>query len=165
MRRMEESLEALHKSAVTLSTANSRKEVGEMTIGILKDVLGFNWGGILRVKGDTIRAEHYLGFDLPQGWALPLSGSGITVRAARTVVTQLVTDTREDPDYVSHPEQGRMETLSDFAVPVVVDGEVISVIDVQSFKAGDFGDYDKRLLEILGQHIASAFRWLKADSN
>ena len=164
-RRMEESLEALHRSAVTLSTANSRKEVGEMTIGILKDVLGFNWGGILRVKGDTIRAEHYLGFDLPQGWALPLSGSGITVRAARTGVTQLVTDTREDPDYVSHPEQGRMETLSEIAVPVVVDGEVISVIDVQSFKAGDFGDYDKRLLEILGQHIASAFRWLKADSN
>ena len=46
-----------------------------------------------------------------------------------------------------------------------VDGEVISVIDVQSFKAGDFGDDDKRLLEILGQHVASAFRWLKADSN
>ena len=58
-----------------------------------------------------------------------------------------------------------METLSELAVPVVVDGEVISVIDVQSFKAGDFGDDDTRLLEILGQHVASAFRWMKADSN
>ena len=55
--------------------------------------------------------------------------------------------------------------MSELAVPVVVDDEVISVIDVQSFKAGDFGDDENRLLEILGQHVASAFRWLKADSN
>ncbi len=163
-RRMEGALEALHRSAITLSNARSRNEVGEMTIEILKDVLGFNWGGILRVEGDTIRTEHYLGFDLPKNWALPLSGSGITVRAARTGVTQLVEDTREDPDYVSHPEQGRLETLSELAVPVVVDGEVVSVIDVQSFKPRDFGDDDKRLLEILGQHISSALRRMKDEN-
>lgn len=94
-----------------------------------------------------------------------MSGSGITVRAAKTGVTQLVSDTRLDPDYVSPPEPNSMETLSELAVPVVVEGRVVSVIDVQSFEVDGFGDNEKRLLEILGQHIASALRRLKDENN
>jgi putative methionine-R-sulfoxide reductase with GAF domain len=152
-------------SAITLSNAKSKKEVGEITLDILERVLGFNWGGILRVDEDKISAEHYMGFDIPEDWALPLSGSGITVRAAKTGVTQLVYDTRMDPDYVPLPESNSMETLSELAVPVVVEGRVVSVIDVQSFEVDGFGDNEKRLLEILGQHIASALRRLKDENN
>jgi PAS domain S-box-containing protein len=164
-RKMEEALEALHMSAITLSNAKSKKEVGEITLDILERVLGFNWGGILRVDEDKISAEHYMGFDIPEDWALPLSGSGITVRAAKTGVTQLVYDTRMDPDYVPLPESNSMETLSELAVPVVVEGRVVSVIDVQSFEVDGFGDNEKRLLEILGQHIASALRRLKDEND
>ncbi|MBL7078949.1 GAF domain-containing protein [Candidatus Bathyarchaeota archaeon] len=163
--KMEKSLEALHRSAITLSTAKSRNEVGEMTLEIIEHVLGFNWGGILWVDEDKFRAEHYIGFDIPPDWTLPLSGSGITVRAAKSGTTQLVTDTREDPDYVPHPEPNSMETLSELAVPVVVGDEVVCVLDVQSFQTEDFGDDEKRLLEILGQHIASSLRRLKDEND
>jgi len=163
--KMEGALEALHRSAITLSTAKSRNEVGDMTLEILEHVLGFNWGGILWVDEDKFRAEHYIGFDIPPDWTLPLSGSGITVRAAKSGTTQLVTDTREDPDYVPHPEPNSMETLSELAVPVVVGGEVVCVLDVQSFQTEDFGDGEKRLLEILGQHIASSLRRLKDEND
>ncbi len=97
-------------------------------------------------------------------WALPLNGSGITVRAVKSGTTQLVTDTREDPDYIPHPEPNSMETLSELAVPIVVGGEVVCVLDVQSFEVDGFGDNEKRLLEILGQHIASALRRLKNEN-
>jgi hypothetical protein len=64
--KMEEALEGLHMSAITLSNAKSKKEVGEITLDILERVLGFNWGGILRVDEDKISAEHYMGFDIPE---------------------------------------------------------------------------------------------------
>jgi len=163
--KMEQSLEGLHRSAVTLSNAKSRNEVGKITLEILERVLGFNWGGILRVDEDKISAEHYMGFEIPEDWALPLNGSGITVRAAKIGGTQLVSDTRMDPDYVPLPESNSMETLSELAVPIVVEGRVVSVIDVQSFEVDGFGDDEKRLLEILGQHIASALRRLKAEND
>jgi putative methionine-R-sulfoxide reductase with GAF domain len=57
-----------------------------------------------------------------------------------------------------------METLSELAVPIVVGGEVVCVLDVQSFEVDGFGDNEKRLLEILGQHIASALRRLKNEN-
>ena len=125
-RKMEEALEALHRSAITLSNANNKNEVDELTLDILERVLGFNWGGILRVDEDKISAEHYMGFDIPEDWALPLSGSGITARAAKTGVTQLVSDIRLDPDYISPPEPYSMETFSELAVPVVVADRVVS---------------------------------------
>jgi len=160
-KRTEGALEALHKSAVNLSNAGSKEEVGEMTLEVLQNVLGFNWGGILWVDEKKISVKHYTGFDIPENWTLPLTGSGVTVRAAKTGVTQLVQDTREDPDYVPPPEPYTMETLSELAVPVIVEGKVVSVIDVQSFEVDSFSDDEKRLLEILGQHISSALRRLR----
>ncbi len=160
-RKMEEALEALHRSAVNLSNAGSKEEVGEMTLEVIQNVLGFNWGGILWVDEEKISIKHYTGFDIPDGWTLPLTGSGITVRAAKTGITQLVQDTRVDPDYLPPPEPYTMETLSELAVPVVVEGKVVSVIDVQSFEVDSFSDDERRLLEILGHHISSALRRLK----
>jgi len=135
-----------------------------MTLEILNQVLGFNWGGVLWVGDDKLSAEHYTGIDIPHDWPLPLNGSGITVRAAQTGATQHVSDTRDDPDYVPSPKQNIEETLSELATPVIEDGSVVAVLDVQSFRTDYFSDDDKRLLEILAQHVASAMHRLKDEN-
>lgn len=166
-------LDALHSSALKLTTAESAEEVYTVTIEILESVLGFQWAGIGIVDNDTIRYIKYVGFNLTENWTLPLDGPGVTVRAVKTGRSQLVPDVRRDPDYVTtSPEvNGEPRRLSDLpvpprllselAVPIIVDGKVEAVINLEHREANAFTEEDKRLMEILAAHMAAALTRLR----
>jgi PAS domain S-box-containing protein len=54
--------------------------------------------------------------------------------------------------------------LSELAVPVVVDGESVAVLDVESYRLDDFTTDDQQLLETLASHVASAVSRLKREN-
>lgn len=77
---------------------------------------------------------------------------GISGRAFRTGVSQLVHDVSLDSDYIVFDPK----TRSELAVPVKIQGEVIGVIDVEYPNKAAFTEADKYNLEMLAQFAAHA---------
>jgi PAS domain S-box-containing protein len=154
------SLEALHRHAYKLAAAGNFSEIGETTFNILEDVLGFDTGSFIRVRGGFSEIVYHKGINVENVRSLPLDGPGVTVRAVNTGETQLVPNTRLDTDYFSVDVEGT-ETRSELVVPVKVGGEVVAVINLESTEAVKYTEMDKVLVEIMAQHIASAIQSLR----
>lgn len=152
-----ERLSALHESSVHLSAASTLDEVWRLVYKDLHTVMGFDMTGVGFVDGGFVRWTSDTS-SLPKGsYQLPFDGPGISVRAARTGKTQLVTDVRLDPDYVPGPrEEGDPPYLSELAVPVIVEGKAIAVLNVEVNVEGALNEADARLLETLALHAATA---------
>jgi PAS domain S-box-containing protein len=146
-------LEALHRHAVNLSRLYSIENVAEYSFDIIEELLGLIKGTIGVVDGDVIRFVFSRDVPLEIIPSLSLSGRGITVRAVRTGETQLISNTRLDPDFVEIQGQ---ELLSELDVPVKIDGIVVAVINLHVEKENGFTNEDKRIVEILSEHISSA---------
>ncbi|MBK8128922.1 MAG: GAF domain-containing protein [bacterium] len=71
-------------------------------------------------------------------------------RAYKQKEPQLVADVRNDPNYISYDSA----TLSELAVPILLNGEVIGVINVEHPQAKTFDTDDQRTLMTLAAHAA-----------
>jgi len=79
---------------------------------------------------------------------------GITGRAILSKVAQLVADVGNNGDYIEACHHSR----SELAVPILLDGEAIGVIDVQHPEVGAFDQEDQEMLEFLAEQAAIAIR-------
>ena len=147
-------LEALQRHAVNISRLYSIEEVAEYSFDIIEELLGLVAGTIGIVDADHIKFVFSRDVPLINVPDLQLTGRGITVRAVRTGETQVVGNTRFDPDFVANSE-GK-ELLSELDVPIKIAGRVVAVINLQAEKEAAFTDEDKRLVEVLSEHISSA---------
>ncbi|MFP3951684.1 MAG: PAS domain S-box protein [Candidatus Bathyarchaeia archaeon] len=157
--RYEEALEALHRHATVLDEAGSIEEIAEITLDVLTEVFGFKRQSFNIVEGDILKIViSEPSTDLEE---MPLTGKGITVRAVNTAETQLVDDVEKDPDYLPGLSEGEMPTISELAVPVKIDEQVVGVINVESDRRGAFSEQEQYLVEILASHVASAIERLR----
>ena len=78
--------------------------------------------------------------------------SGITGRTVRTRIPHRVADTRLDPDFV----EGQQGTLSELAVPIIVENKVFGVINAESQTANFFKEEDEKLLITLANQLATS---------
>jgi PAS domain S-box-containing protein len=155
--RYEEQLEALHRHAASLVTAENVFQVAEISLATIKTVLGFSFASFGVVEDGGLTFIYALGLDELVYRVLKLDGPGITVMAAKTCTTQLVGDTRLEPFYVSeYAENLNRVHLSELDVPVIVDGEAAAIINVEHEEVDAFDSSDVRLLELLAHHISSA---------
>jgi len=155
--RYSERLSALHSFALELDLAESVEDVVETSFRIMRDGLGLQYASfqLLRDEGlVTVGIDDMTFLDL----VLPLSGKGITVRVAREARTVLLGDVRGDPDFV----QGPSDSLSELAVPIMVEDGVLGVLNVESTQLDAFSIDDARLMEVLAQNVGSALFRLRA---
>jgi PAS domain S-box-containing protein len=150
-RRYEQSLEALHRHASELQLAGNVQQVCELTLDAMEQALDFKDASFLFVEKGVLKEKGVRGTPILD-ISLPLDGKGITVKAANTRRTVLVNDLRGDPDFV----RGPIDSLSELATPVLIDGETVAVLNVVSLDLNAFTREDQRLLETLSQHVASA---------
>ena len=78
-------------------------------------------------------------------------GKGIVGAAAATGVPVLIPDTRQDPRYICD-DQPR---LSELALPILLDGRVIGVIDSEHSRAGFFTPAHREILTTIASMTAS----------
>ena len=151
-------IEALHSSSTQLVLAQNNEEVFDIALNVIQGVLGFHWGGIGVVRDRGIKYVRMIGAEIPSDAIMPLDGAGITVRTVRTGRSQLIHDTRLDPDYVqlSDTQLGASQNLSEVVVPILLSNRVEAVLNLENEKPGAFSEDDLRLLETLAQHIGSA---------
>jgi PAS domain S-box-containing protein len=150
-KRFENQVMALHTHATYLSHSLTLDQVSEATLDAIESVIGFHIASFMNVEGDVLRVFSSRGAS-EHGRLIPLSGKGITAKATREKKSVLVNDLSNDPDFL----RGTVDSLSELAVPVMLDGEVIAVLNLENLKKDAFDDVDQKLLETLAIHVGSA---------
>jgi PAS domain S-box-containing protein len=164
-RRMEERVRSLHKHALQLRSATSIEEIVKYTLDAAEFALGFDWADVLTVENGYLKLHGVRGAHVAFS-VLPLNGPGISVRAANTKSTVRVSDTRKDAGYVDGKGtdwKGPPTMLSEIAVPVITDNEVVAVLNVESTQLNAFTYDDQALLETLAAHVASDMKRLEHE--
>ena len=89
-----------------------------------------------------------------QGSPIPLEAAGLIALAARTGRIVNVPDVSCEPDYVV----GWPNARSELVVPLLLDGHVTGVFDLQSGEAGSFTESDVRTIGAFAERAALALR-------
>ena len=162
-KHMENRLSSLHEHSVRLAAANSIESIVEHTLNAMEFTLGFSIAEFSLIEKGRMKIKGTRGMriTLPE---LPLNGPGIVVKAINTRMPVMVPDTREEAAYVDYEGRTGAEadfvTLSELAVPVLVDGESAAVLNVESQTLNAFSHMDQQLLENLSNHVATALKRL-----
>lgn len=89
--------------------------------------------------------------EIMETWRIPL-GKGVTGRAAQTRKAICVDDVTQESNYITTHEAVR----SELAVPLLVKGKCIGVLDIQSKQVGYFTSDQRDVLTLLASRLASA---------
>lgn len=111
-------------------------------------VPGLNWAGFYRVIEGELVLGPFIG--KPACIRIPL-GEGVCGTAAATGATQLVPDVHQYPGHIACDAQSRSELV----VPVIVDGTVRAVIDLDSPELNRFDSADATGIENLAAIVAA----------
>jgi GAF domain-containing protein len=92
-----------------------------------------------------------------QGHHIPLQAkTSLVARAARNNEIVWVDNVREAPDWLPNPLLP--DTYSEMSVPIMLEGEVVGVLDVQSNRIAGLDEGDANLLRSLANQAAVAMR-------
>jgi GAF domain-containing protein/HAMP domain-containing protein len=98
--------------------------------------------------GKQMKAKgHRIALDAP---------TSLVARAARTNQIVSVDNVREAPDWLPNPLLP--DTYSEMAVPIVLEGQVVGVLDVQQDEVAGLDEGDANLLRSLANQVAVAIR-------
>jgi L-methionine (R)-S-oxide reductase len=112
----------------------------------------FHWTGFYRVVSPgLLKVGPYQG---GHGCLTIPFERGVCGKAAREGKTQLVTDVHALPYHIACSAK----TRSEIVVPVILEGRVVAVLDVDSNDAHAFDEIDQIMLELLCGKIAAKFQ-------
>lgn len=130
-------------------------EVLARAAALIKRHIDYEIFGVLMIEGDASYLRHRFAIGYPRELAenlrIPM-GQGITGTAAATSHSVRVSDTSKDPRYINAIESVR----SELAVPLIVRGKVVGVLDIQSRHLDYFTRDQQNILTLLGSRLAIA---------
>jgi PAS domain S-box-containing protein len=96
-----------------------------------------------------------------EGRSIPLTREhSLVARAARTQEGVIANDVAANPDFLPHPLLP--DTKSEMAIPMIANGQLIGVLDVQADITDRFTEEDVRIKTILAEQIAVAVQNARA---
>lgn len=116
-------------------------------IAALKSTFGWLWVGIYRVVDDRLILGPFQG---PLACTIIAHGKGVCGRSWAESRTIVVPDVDEFPGHIACSTLSRSEIV----VPIVKEGKVLAVIDVDSDIVGGFDEVDKIQLEEVAKLIS-----------
>jgi HD-GYP domain-containing protein (c-di-GMP phosphodiesterase class II) len=154
-----EQLHVVARLSTRLTEMQHVEEMGRLVVDELHGTFAFYLAAIQRLEGDGVLrlvaaagplAEvmtEFLLFEQPVE-------EGVNGRVARTSATALVHDTRVDPDYVVRDQQ--TDPRSELGVPIVVDGAVWGVLNLEAVERNAFDEVDVMLAEAVAAALGTA---------
>jgi PAS domain S-box-containing protein len=169
-KRFEERLSALNVYGHSLNSATNMEEIYKLTLEASEKTLGFKVANIFIIKGKKLCLVAQRGYPKRRQLELPLNRQKeTTARAAKKGKTVYIPDVRKDTAYKAPfrallapgqtaklAEARPKDILSELAVPIRAGSKVLGVLNVESRKATAFRKEDRKLLEILASHAATA---------
>ena len=130
-------------------------EVLARTAALIKRHIDYEIFGVLMVEGGGAYLKHYFSIGYPRelvdNLRVPI-GQGITGTAAATGHSVRVSDTSKDDRYIAAIENVR----SELAVPLMLQGKCIGVLDIQSRHPDYFTPDQQNILTLLASRLAVA---------
>jgi L-methionine (R)-S-oxide reductase len=120
------------------------------TAAALRQAFGFFWVGFYLVKGDELVLGPFQG---PIACTRIQRGKGVCGSSWDQAKTLLVPDVEQFPGHIACSS----ESKSEIVVPVLKEGQVVAVLDVDSDQLNDFDHDDQQALERLMQLAANWF--------
>jgi sigma-B regulation protein RsbU (phosphoserine phosphatase) len=130
-------------------------EVLAHTAVLIKRHIDYELFGVLLVDAEGLYLQHRFAIGYPPGLAENLRvpiGQGITGTAAATGHSVRVSDVSTDPRYINAIETVRAE----LAVPLMLHGKCIGVLDIQSHRPDYFTKDQQNILTLLASRLAVA---------
>ena len=158
-KRNEERLNAIYQQATRLGSSVTTQEISETTLDIMESVFNYQTLTFHLVEGNTLMTLGTRGAQAVEV-NLSLTGPGITTKAARETQSVLVPDVSKCSDFV----RGTTDSKSELAVPAVLNGETVAVLNVESEKKDDFTEADVKLLEMLAYHVSFALNRIQTEA-
>ena len=119
------------------------------TAGALRQAFGFFWVGFYLVKDDELVLGPFQG---PIACTRIRRGKGVCGSSWAEARTLLVPDVEQFPGHIACSSDSKSEIV----VPVLKDGQVVAVLDVDSDQLNDFDTEDQAALE---QLMTLAAQW------
>jgi phosphoserine phosphatase RsbU/P len=150
-----EVLSTLVELSEGINTSLDLDEVLQKTAAIVKRLIDYEIFSVMLIEEGGQRLYHRfkIGYGLEQDkeWQIPV-GQGITGTAAATGKVVRVGDVRNDPRYISIIDSVR----SEMAVPLLVKGQIIGVLDIQSTHPDYFTRDQQNILTLMTSRLAIA---------
>ena len=154
----EVSTEVLTTLAEISEQVNSSLDLDEVlarTAGLIKRLIDYEIFGVLMIEedGGFLRHRFSIGYprELADNLRIPL-GQGITGTAAASGLAVRVSDTSKDPRYINAIDSVR----SELAVPLMLQGKCVGVLDIQSRHLDYFTREQQTILTLLANRLAVA---------
>ena len=109
---------------------------------MLHETFGFWWTGFYRVRDDVLLLGPFQG---PMACTRIKKGRGVCGTAWQKGETQIVPDVDQFPGHIACSSASRSEIV----VPVIMEGEIIGVLDIDSAELDTFDETDRRYLEYI----------------
>lgn len=114
----------------------------------LRQTFGFFWVGFYFVKGDELVLGPFQGDIACTRISM---GRGVCGAAWQTKTTQLVPDVELFPGHIACSAASKSEIV----VPIIKEGIVRSVLDIDSDRLNDFDEIDQKYLESIAEIVAN----------
>lgn len=147
-------LKRLNAAVRELTLAEDQDGLMERILDVVERVFARETAAVLLRDNDHLVIAASRGYDpaVVESYHAPL-GKGVAGKVAASGEPRLVADVTREPTYVP----GVSAAISEMAVPLTVDSEVIGVLDVESRETA-FDAEDMALLEAFGEQAAWALR-------
>lgn len=149
---------ALYEVGQALNSPLDTAGVTERVLSALHDAFRFQHSAVLTLEvrddGEWLVMQASRGYSLRDegNFRMRVGDRGVTSRAVRSGRLVYVPDVRQDPHYVKGVESGRSEV----AVPLIVAGRVVGVLDVESTQLNAFSASDLETLKLFSTQVALA---------
>ncbi|MDR5682622.1 MAG: sensor domain-containing diguanylate cyclase [Armatimonadota bacterium] len=118
-------LRALERTAQIAASALEPKEVLRESVNAVHKIMGYSHVAVMWLEENRLVPAVWIGYaHVPE---IPLN-RGVTGRAARTKQIVFVPDVRTCPDFIP----GTDGTTSEIACPILVEGQVVGVLNVET---------------------------------
>jgi len=132
-----------------IDSESSPRRVMESTVQLLvRHLTDYTWAGIYLLEGNELCLGPFVGKPSPHT-RIPL-GRGICGAAATEKATIIVDDVNADSRYLACST----DTRSEIVVPIMLGGDVLGELDIDSDKPAAFGADDRELLEQVASLLA-----------
>ena len=117
---------------------------------VIWETFGFFWIGFYRVKGEQLILGPFQG---PLACMRIKKGRGVCGTAFAKASTIVVPDVDKFPGHIACSSQSRSEIV----VPLIKDGEVVAVLDIDSTELSTFDETDALYLGQIASLVAAKF--------
>jgi phosphoserine phosphatase RsbU/P len=150
-----EVLATLTEIGESVNSSLDLDEVLARTAALIKRHIDYDIFGVLMIEGGGAYLKHYFSIGYPRelvdNLRVPI-GQGITGSAAATGHSVRVSDTSKDDRYIAAIENVR----SELAVPLMLQGKPVGVLDIQSRHPDYFTPDQQNILTLLAGRLAVA---------